>query len=314
MHLSGVDLNLLVVLDALLDQGHVTHAAQRVGLSQSATSHALGRLRALLGDRLFVRTGRALVPTPRAIALRAPVKLALEAAGRVLLSPPTFEPATARRSFRVGSSDFAELALLPALTARMVREAPGIDLVVRSASADPAAGSLSRGEVDLVLALAGMIDRASGLAEQELFDDEFVCMMRRGHPFAGKRLTLARYCDALHAQIAPGGKPGGAVDDELARLGRRRRVVLQLPHFLVAPFVVAGTDLVLTLPRRVAATLEHHLDVVVVPPPLEVAGFTIAMQWHERWTDDPAHAWLRGLIADVARGARARPTKRATVV
>jgi DNA-binding transcriptional LysR family regulator len=309
VHLSGVDLNLLVVLDALLDHGHVTHAAKRVGLSQSATSHALGRLRAILGDRLFVRSGRSLVATPRAIALREPVKLALEAAGRVLLGPPTFDPRTDRRTFRLGSSDFAELALLPRLMDRLAREAPGVDVVVRTAGADLPGAALARGEVDLVVGLVRPPDGGPAFVEREILHERFVCMMRRGHPFAGKRLTLARYCNALHAQIAPGGKPGGAVDDELARLGRSRRVVVQLPHFLVAPFVIAETDFVLTLPSRIAATMAHHLDVVVVPPPLEVPGFTIAMQWHERWTDDPGHAWLRDTIQHVAK-TTARASRR----
>jgi DNA-binding transcriptional LysR family regulator len=296
VHLSGVDLNLLVVLDALLTEGHVTRAARRVGLSQSAASHALGRLRSLLGDPLFVRSGRRLAPTPRAEALREPVRVALTAAAAALLGAPRFDPARAERTFRVVSGDLALLAVLPALVARVAREAPRVDLTFLAPGADPY-GGLERADADLVIGPLLRGERGAGVRHQELFAEAFVCMMRRGHPLGTKRkLTLDAYCAASHALIAPGGTPGGIVDDALARLGRSRRVAVRVPHFLVAPFVVGGGDLLLTLPERVATTLARNLDVVLLPPPLRVPGFTMAMFWHERTTDDPAHGWLRSVV------------------
>jgi DNA-binding transcriptional LysR family regulator len=308
--LSGVDLNLFVLLDALLVERSVTRAAKRVGLSQSAASHALARLRSITGDPLFVRGPRGMLPTPRAEALAAPLREALAGLDRALAPAAPFVPHSSRRSFTIVGGDLAELVLFPPLFARLGKEAPGIDLHALPTPAD-AALALERGEVDLAIAPVRSFARATKLSEQPLFEDGFVCVVRRGHPLGRGAFGLERYLSARHAVIAPRGARGGIVDDLLASMGRERRVVLTIPHFLAAPYVVAQSDLVLTLPARVAEVLARPLGLCVLKPPLRVPRFTMAMAWHRRVDDDPGHRWLRGVYSEVARSlVPAKPAPR----
>jgi DNA-binding transcriptional LysR family regulator len=310
VRLAAVDLNLFVLFDALLEERSVTRAARRVGLSQSAASHALARLRELVGDELFVRGPRGMVPTARATSLAAPLRAALSAFGRALAAEPAFDPRSARRSFSVAGGDLSELVLFPPLFARLTELAPGVDLRALPALVD-AAVALEAGEIDLAIAPSRSFGRSSAIAEQALFEDGFVCVTAAEHPLARGRLTLERYLGARHAVIAPRGRRGGIVDDRLAAMGRERRVVLTIPHFLAAPYVVAQSDLVLTLPARVARVLAPPLGLAVLRPPLEVPSFTMAMAWHRRTDDDAAQRWLRATLLEVARGVRpARPTRR----
>ncbi len=303
MHLSAVDLNLAPVLHALLAERSVSRAAKRLGLSQSATSHALARLRDLLGDPLLVRSKEGLVPTPRALALAEPVERAIRGLEGTFLARPSFEPGTARRRFVIAASDYAEIILLPGLLSRLAADAPGIDLVVRSIEGD-AEDELRRGEIDLALSLHR---DGAALRSTRLFDDDFVCMMREGHPLAQGELDVARFVAARHALIAPRGRPGGPVDQALAELGLARRVALSVPHFLVAPHVVARTDLVLTIARRIAETFAGILPLAIVESPLALPTFTIGMQWGERNDADPGHAWLRERLLEAAQGLGRAP-------
>jgi DNA-binding transcriptional LysR family regulator len=298
LHLGSVDLNLLVVLDALLAERNVTRAAARVGISQSAASHALARLRALTGDELLVRGREGMVPTLRGDALAAPVRKALEEIARALAPPGAFDPATARGKVLIGTSDYAELVLLPRVFARLAREAPRLDLRVLTLS-DDLAPTLATGVVDLAIAPLPPADERPGIYAKRLFDESFVCVVRKGHPLATKKLTLARFAAAAHALISPRGKEGGFVDDALARLGTQRRVAIATPHFLVAPHLVASSDLILTLAERVAQVLAVPLGLAVLTPPpeLELARFTMSAVWHERTNGDPTLRWVRELIA-----------------
>jgi DNA-binding transcriptional LysR family regulator len=295
VHLAGLDLNLLVTLDALLEERNVTRAARRMGLSQSAMSHALARLRDLLADPVLVRSGRGMLPTPRAEAVGRPLREALGAIERTLRAPPAFDPGTAEKAFRMWGGDFAEMVVLPPLLARLSTAAPGLDLAF-APSIEGIRPSLTRGEIDLAFAPVRTVDRGPGIQEEALFEERFVSVVRTGHPLAAGKLTPARFAEARHAFIAPRGRPGGAVDDALARLGLRRRVVLMLPHFVVAPHVVAASDLVLTLPERMARLLVAQLPITVLETPLVLPTFTVSMIWHERSDADPAHAWLRAEV------------------
>ena len=297
VHLASIDLNLLVALDALLEERHVTRAARRIGRTQSATSHSLARLREILGDPLLVRSGAVLVPTPRAIELAGPVRAILDAIRRTLAGA-RFEPATASRTFSIASADYGELVVLPPLLEATARGAAGIDLVVRPAPAD-AAAELGTGGLDLVIGVA-MMDGAS-IHRRTLFDDDFVCVVRARHPVLRRGLDLDRFCEMGHVFIAPRGTRGGVVDDALAKKKRSRRVVAMVPTFLAAPAIVAGTDLVLTMPRRLADRLAVAFDLRVLEPPLALPRFTTSAYWHERLQHDPGHTWLRGAIAGTAR-------------
>jgi DNA-binding transcriptional LysR family regulator len=301
MQLSAVDLNLAPVLHALLAERSVSRAAKRLGLSQSATSHALARLRDLLGDPLLVRSKDGLVPTPRALALEESVERAIRSLEGTFLVRPSFDPETARRRFVIAAADYAEILLLPGLISRLAQDAPGVDLFVRSDEGG-VDDELRRGEIDLAFGVFQDGAEGGALRWARLFDDDFVCMMREGHPLAHGELDISRFVSARHAFIAPRGRPGGAVDQALAELGLTRRVALSVPHFLVAPHLVARTDLVLTIARRIAETFAGILPLAIVESPLALPTFTIGMQWGERNDADLGHAWLRQRFLEAARG------------
>lgn len=301
--LRGIDLNLVLALDALLAERHVTRAAQRLGLTQSAASHALARLRELIGDPLLVRGPRgAMVPTPRAEVLAPHIHRVL-ADLVAALHGEVFDPATAKRTFRIGASDYVELVLLPRLIERVSRLAPGCEIWIHSHQ-DHGDEELAAGVLDLVTGPPQGRARAAGSYEKVLFDESFTCIMRAGHPHAGARMTLARYCASAHLLVAPRSQPGSFVDDVLAEAGRTRRIALAVPHFLVVPHIIAGSDLVATLASRVAALFVEPLGLTTAPPPLAIPKFSIALAWHERNHHDPAHRWLREQILAVAAEIR----------
>lgn len=310
VHPGAFDLNLLVALDALLSEASVTRAAARIGVTQSAASHALSRLRKLTGDELLVRSRDGMVPTIRAEAMRAPLRRALDALTGTLSSPRAFDPKTARLRLFIGTSDYSELVLLPRVMARLVREAPGVELRVLAVGREPAS-ELATGKLDFVIMPVQAGDDSQGVRGRQLFHDRFVCVVRRDHPLAKKKtLTLSAFSEAAHALVSPWETEGGYVDDALARLGLHRKVAVAVPHFLVAPHIVASSDLLLTIAERVAAVVEGPLGLAVLSPPreLELAGFTNSLLWHERTHDDPARRWIRDVIvAEAHRAAVACP-------
>jgi DNA-binding transcriptional LysR family regulator len=305
LHLGSFDMNLLVALDALLAERSVTRAAARIGISQSAGSHALARLRALTGDEILVRGRDGMVPTLRAETIAVPLRRALAEIASALSPPQAFDPKTARVRVLLGTSDYAGLVLLPRVIARLAREAPGVELRVVPIGAEPAS-ALASGAIDMAIAPFGPSDDRPGIRARRLLRDRFVCVVRSGHALAKRRLTLARFVAASHALISPRGEEGGYVDDALARLGMRRRVAVAVPHFLVAPYIVASSDLVLTLAERIANLLARPLGLAVLAPPPELglAGFTMSTLWHDRTHDDPARRWLREVIAAETRGSK----------
>jgi DNA-binding transcriptional LysR family regulator len=285
----------------LLAERHVTRAAARLALTQSAASRALARLREELGDPLLVRgPGGALLPTPRAEQLAPVVRRALEEVAAAWRGE-SFDPGTARRRFTLTGADYAELVLLPGLAARLAEQAPGVQLVFVSMPGDMQ-GALAAGAVDVLLAPSGPY--SASLYQRQLFDESFVVAMRAGHPAATGKLTLDRFCELSHLLISPRGQPGGAVDDALAALGRRRHVAVMVPHFLVAPHVIAASDLVVTMAARMAAAFAASFELVTRPTPLPVPGFSIQLQWHERTHADPGHRWFREQLAQAAAALR----------
>lgn len=300
VNLGAVDLNLLTVLEALLAERNVTRAAVRVGLSQPATSHALARLRVMFDDPLLERAGSRMKPTARAEALEPRVAAALAAVRGVLGPPSAFEPRKARGVLRLASSDFLQVMILPALIDRLAAEAPLIDVVIHP-TAHLVQSGLVAGELDF--ALAPMRGATSALGSEPLFSDQFVSVVRKGHPLLRGRMTVERFAAAQHAFTAPAGTSGGIVDQALAARGISRRVMLQAAQFLVTPFIVASTDLVITLPKRVAALFARRLPLVSFKPPLELEPFTISLIWHPRSERDPLQSYLRRTLIDVGKRA-----------
>ena len=301
MNLGGLDLNLLVALDALLSERSVTRAAQRVGLSQPGMSNALGRLRRLLDDPLLVRQGATLVPTARAEALIGPVQEALELIRRALDVPAGFDPATDRRSFRLSCSDYSVLMVIGPLVRALAAEAPGVLVEVLPRMAD-AGRALLNGDVDLVIEPPEIMGDTD-LESLRLWDDRWECCVWEGNTRVGKRMTLERYTALGHLIYSMGGtgQPVALPDLHLARLGVPRRIEVSVESFLLAPFLLQGTDLVTLIPTRAEPFLRRTGDIRVLEAPVEFPPLVETLWWHPRATADPAHAWLRARIGEVAR-------------
>jgi DNA-binding transcriptional LysR family regulator len=297
------DLDLLLALDVLLRERHVTRTARRLGITQSAASQRLGRLRAFFGDPLLVAGRPLLVLTPRAQAIAGPLAAALAALRAALAAGAPFDPASSERRFVLLGNDLLEALAMPPLMSVLSAEAPGLTISVERAD-EGFVDRLERGTADLAFMPAGMLPRSlRGLA---LPPERFVVLMRKGHPLAGKRLSLERYLSLSHLLIAPRGMPGSIVDRALDALGRSRRVVARVQHFVAAPFVIAGSDLVVTCPESVARAAGKQLGLRAAAPPLELPIDRSFMVWHERAQDDAGHSWLRGKIGAFVRGPSGR--------
>jgi DNA-binding transcriptional LysR family regulator len=305
--LLGVDLNLLLALDALLEERNVTRAARRVGLSQSAMSHALARLRGVTGDQLLVRTARELVLTPRAAALRAPVADALARLEEALAEPRPFDPSAVRQEVRIAAIDLAQVTLVPRLVAALAREAPGVELMVQSYPED-VTRVLSAGECDLAL---GIERRLPQLRQELLLSDRFVCLVRRGHPCLAQRMTAARFAALEHVVVTPHALPRGAVDRALRTRRLKRRVVFAAPSFLSAALAVAESDHVLTSPE-LQARLAAGLTLASFEPPVRVPPVRLTVTWHARRQSDPLFDWLRRRLRELASQLQRRESIAAT--
>ena len=295
--IRALNLNLLLVLDALCREQNVTRAAKRLGLTQSAVSNALAQLRQVLGDPLFVRARRGVVPTERALSLAGPVRQALSIVESALAAGSGFEASTSSRTFVIAASDYTEYVVLPRLLRRLEREAPGVRLEVRSWGRHEVPPALESGEVDLMLGYYGALP--PGHHEQSLFQEEYVCIVRRSHPSVRRRLTLKRYLELSHVLVTqlPGGL--GSVDAALARLGLARRVGARVSHFLMVPHLVAVTDMVAALSRRVAEPAAKRLNLSLFAPPLALPKSTVGQVWHERTSSDAGNSWLRSVVSEV---------------
>jgi DNA-binding transcriptional LysR family regulator len=298
MNIKKLDLRLLESLDALVTERNVTRAASRVHLSQPAMSSALKRLRDIFDDPLLMRTRRGMVPTPRGVELAQSARAVLERVNAMSLGARPFDPLTAERTFRIAMTDYTEFVLLPSLIRRLQVEAPHVNVAVRPHDGRTQAEDLADGNIDLAIA---NFRRASGrLKCHELFRERFVCLARKDNPKIGKRLTLAKFTDLSHAFISPrGGGFYGATDRALAAMDRARRIAVSVPHFLVAPFLVAGSDLIMVMPERVARHYAATLPLRILEPPVGIEGFAVFQVWHERAEHDPGVTWLRALIKDL---------------
>lgn len=297
MNINAVNLNLLVAFDALFEELSVTGAARRAGVTQPAMSNTLAQLRALFGDPLFIRHRTGLTPTARAKQLAEPIRGGL----RMLqgaLAGQSFEPRTSSRRFVLAASDYVELVLLPSLLRRVQREAPGVRLQLRPWGLHEVPGELARGEVDLMLGFYGALPPHHH--EQPLFGDEYVCVVRRGHPTVKSKLSLSRYLQLSHVLVSSRADSPGSVDRALAAIGKQRTVGARVSHFLTVPVLVSRTDMVAALDRRVAEVFAKPLGLKLFAPPIKLPKGTIGQVWHQQQDADPAQRWLRELIVDVA--------------
>jgi DNA-binding transcriptional LysR family regulator len=313
MNLAGLDLNLLVALDALVTEAHVGAAGRRIGLSQPAASHALARLRDLLGDPLLVRVGGRMELTPRAQALRAPVAHALDQV-RGLFSAQAFEPATSARRFLLMMPDLVVETIMPPLLERVSAEAPQVRLDVVPWR-DPAAmtDDLAR-SIDLAICCAA--DALTSFHRQRLYADTDVLAVRRGHPVGPGLSRMGRFLAARHVAVVGTDRPADYIDVWLREQGIERRIALTVPSYLQALRVAAQTDLVAFVPSRLVAALSGPLALRAVRPPADPGVDVQVMAFPRRAEADPASIWLRSLIVAITqrlpqpRGLRARELKR----
>ncbi len=299
--LAHVNLNLLVALDALLQERNVRRAAERMSVTQSAMSRTLAQLRELFDDPILVRSGNSMLATPRASDLAAPLGHALRELGGLLEGPSGFEPLRATRRFTVAASDAVAVTVLPGLVEGVSRDAPNAGIDVVPVRRDGLLESMERGDVDLFIG-AG-VRASSCLLREALFPSSFAVLARAGHPAIADELDIDIYCRLPHAMVTVTGRGGGVVDSALARLGRSRVIALRVPYFLAAPPILASTDFLLTLPSEPARYFAGKFPLRVYDAPLPLPRGRVEMIWHQRYDRNPALVWLRQrVIETLARG------------
>ncbi len=298
--LRSIDLNLLVVLNALIEEGSVRRAGHRLGLSQSATSHALARLRTLLGDELLVRTARGMEPTPRALRLSGRLRLALEDI-EATLAPEAFDPSEARRSFHISVETYETIVILSGIVEQVSREAPGIDIAIQSGSNDLIVEDIDKGRADIAIGtFEGLPER---FMTRQLFRDRHVCVMRADHPLAQQPLTLEAFLQTPHVLISQSGKMEDIVDDALAQQGLQRRIAFRLPNGLAAVVALTQSDMIAVVSFGAAQMFRSVAPLIIVDLPLSLPRTTFRLIWNRRLNDNPAHAWLRRKLVTIGEAA-----------
>lgn len=297
MDIRAVDLNLLKAFDALHAERAVTRAASRIGLSQPAMSHALSRLRGLFGDELFVRTQSGMEPTARAREIAPLIGAAIEQIEAALNLGAGFDPATSHASFTAGMGEYAEVALVGRLAETFSHAAPRATLRLLSLHGADAAERLERGGIDV--AVAHLRAMPPTIETTLLFRDPFVVVARKGHPIIAAPLTVEAYAAQDHVLVSPRGDTSGALDRLLVDYGQRRRVALLVATYLAVPAALAGSNLIATVPSRVAGLIAAHAAITTLPLPVDFSA-TVSMAWHRRAASEPAQAWFRGLLQEAA--------------
>ncbi|GKS99610.1 LysR family transcriptional regulator [Acidovorax sp. SUPP3434] len=316
LNFRSLDLNLLRVFDEVMTERNLTRAAHKLSLTQPAVSNALRRLREVLGDDLVVRSGQGVQPTPRALTLWPPVRQAL-AQLQQSLAPGDFDPATASSTFVLAMADATGATLIPPLVEIIEREAPGVSVrvvplttrdprsMLDDESADMAVGYFPAVMADLTA--RAQADSVVAFESVRLYDGEYVCVMRHGHPLAQVPMTLDLYCNARHLLVSFSGKPYGFIDEALTALGRERRIVLTVNQFFTAGRVVTTTDLLTVLPRHFVGVASIAGELVWRPLPMPLPTVHVDALWHRRRLHDAAHRWLRGAMVRSAQPTARRP-------
>ena len=300
MDLQRIDLNLMVAFEALMAERSVSAAATRLGVSQPAMSSTLGRLRSLFDDALFVRSGRVMLPTVRALQLEAQVGQALAQLRAALEPQAPFVAARSRRVFNVSGGDYATMVILPRLAALLAEEAPGVDLRFRFVEKDATFDLLDSDKLDLALGV--FPDPPKRLGLQALFDEKFVCIARRGHPGLRGGMTMDAFIAAPHLLVTERGDAVGAVDEALGKLGLERRVALTVPHVLVVASVLPNSDLIATVGERAGRMFAQVAPLEVYETPGSMPPWRLSMLWSRQRTGDLGLTWLRDTLARTGVG------------
>ena len=296
MHISRVDLNLFTVFETIYTEGSVTRASQKLNLTQPAISHALGRLRQIFNDPLFVRQGHAMVSTPLARSMIEPVRNALRGLELTLNGLDTFDPATNTKRFNIALRDVLEATVLPPLMRRVRQDAPLVGIAAshvdrRDLQSEMAAGSID-GAIDVLLPLPNDIMRT------RIYQDSTVVVARWGHPDIEGALDIATYLKQDHVQASSRRRGVSVEDFELSRFGMERRIRLRCQHYFAACRVVSQSDLILTMPGRYARIANQQFGNQILPFPLDVPSFDVFLYWHANVDNDPANKWFREQVME----------------
>lgn len=292
------DLNLLPIFLTLMDERNVTRAAERLGMTQPALSNALNRLRETLRDPLFIRERYGMKPTQMAEALAPVVRAALSTLDEAIGGQQDFDPALATRQFTIAPNSYVEFALMPAIVARLREIAPDIRLRLTPFGNDLIETGAVSGATDMVL--GRIIDPPDNMVVQHLMDDGLACVVRSDHPDVGAFLTQAQYESMKHVNVLPPGRMRAGLFQALEQRGVKREVAVSVTHFLAVPEMVAVTNYCATLPRLICQRLARDERLKVLPAPVDLGTFPVELAWHVRYRSDPAHRWLRSLVAEVA--------------
>lgn len=301
-NITSFDLNLLVVFDALMRERSVTRAGAAVGLSQPSMSNALSRLREQCSDPLFVRSREGMQPTALALRLAGPVQRALAMLRESLEGEVAFDPASSDRTFRLLLSDVGEIVILPRLIRHLEKVAPMMSVRSVQLPRDRHRDALEAGDVDL--AIVRDVRPDAGLLREHLYDDRYVCLVRKGHPQIGSRMSLKKFLAASHIAVEMPGAGPGMFEQMLNAHRLHCRIALTVPHYLVAPLIVAKTDLLVAVPEEIIPELPRPLAVRSLPLPFDPGGIQVHQYWHRRFDADPASRWLRQQIQHLFRSAR----------
>lgn len=297
--LRRLDLNLLLVFDALYRHRSVAAAAHELALSPSALSHALARLRDAIGDALFVRLGNEMQPTVRADDIATWAGDALDAMSKGLARARRFDPAQSDRTFVFAATDYTAFAVLPAFLARIQHVAPRLRIRVVHSDRKISVDALAAGRIDFALGYhEETAADAPGIEDFDWFSDDYVVIASAAHPEIRRRLTLDQYLAARHVVVTPWNESRGVVDYVLDRLGVARHVAVQLPTVLAAPFVIAESALLMTVPNRAAQALRHAAPIRIFPAPFEIPRYTVKIYSHAKHARTDAHRWIRAQLLD----------------
>ncbi len=293
--LDSLDLNLLRVFDVLMQERKVASAAQRLGLSQPAVSNALARLRRAWGDELLTRAPSGMQPTAYALAVHAALAPALRAVAGALAAKAVFRPATDTWRMRLAMTDIGEMVFLPTLLAHVQKAAPGLQLSTVRNTAINLTHEMAEGAVDL--ALGWLPDVPQGFFQRSLFKQRYVVLARAGHPLARGRLSERKFLSARHVAVRAQGTGHARADELLQKLAGQRQVAVQVPHFLSVPYLVAQSELLATVPERLALAAAPVFGLTVLAHPMKLPAFEVKLFWHRRAHQDPANRWLRQWLA-----------------
>ncbi|OZI26157.1 LysR family transcriptional regulator [Bordetella genomosp. 9] len=293
--LRALDLNLLVVFQYLMEDRNLSAVARRLGITQPAASNALRRLRATFDDALFVRTAQGMLPTPYAQHLGGAVADALGTLAHALEAPPRFDPSSSSRRFRVAMTDVGEIHFMPALMEHCARQAPGVRVESVRLQGPELQREMDAGRVDM--ALGAFHGLAGGLLQRMLFRQGYATLFRQGHPTAHEGMGLKAFRAERHLLVSHAA-PYGQVNQALEKAGLMLASHFSVPHFTAVPYIVSATDLLATVPRKLADSAASRFGLGILTPPIRVAALQSNLYWHARFQRDGGNQWLRALIVD----------------